>query len=358
MHVIDDAAALILLAPFVCLVKVAPKCLIEGNFPQGLGSFLEALVQRLELCKHALNVVLAEVESRRLLKPLVPHLMPQNGDADEFLAHKKCLFHKHGRVQPHCVHDGEGGTAAGHRLRLGRHGQRVDKGLGMLPTNVRKQLVDETADHRTGRVNARDELWYHLQPRVNRHGLDPLHHGIIHLHKVPVLEPQRQQSQCVLQRIAPEERNRAEKALQRRCKVRAHAVFPTPALLIVANRLKVHERPRVPRLVPAVVQLRRLRIRVQNQRDGIVRQRVLKRRMPLAQLQVTPREQAGLCTTIKVRGGWRRGNRCAHKVLQQRVCGAHLSVERHVLHVGKGNTGMRHVQTGKATVALGRVQAK
>lgn len=61
--------------------------LIKRGLLQGLWSPLHHGMQGFEHSKHALDVALTEVKTWRLFQPFVPHLMPQDGHSDKFLAH-------------------------------------------------------------------------------------------------------------------------------------------------------------------------------------------------------------------------------------------------------------------------------
>lgn len=57
-------------------------------------NLFDHVVQRLEDTKHAVGVVLGEVEARSLLETLCPQLVPEDRDADELVAHKRRLMER------------------------------------------------------------------------------------------------------------------------------------------------------------------------------------------------------------------------------------------------------------------------
>lgn len=69
-----------------CISGFHPHLVERGLFER-LRPPLHHGVQGLQHGKHALHVALPEVEARRLLQALVPHLVPQDGHADQLLAH-------------------------------------------------------------------------------------------------------------------------------------------------------------------------------------------------------------------------------------------------------------------------------
>ena len=68
------------------LGQVSPKGLMKSYLAQRFRPLVHDRVERLECSEHPFDVVLAKVQSRRLLEPLVPHLVPQDGDANELVA--------------------------------------------------------------------------------------------------------------------------------------------------------------------------------------------------------------------------------------------------------------------------------
>ena len=70
--------------------------------------------------------------------------------------------------------------------------------LRVMAADADEQRVDEVADGGGRRVNARDDLRDHHQPRVDAHVLEPLLQRALHLRRRAVVEPQRQQPQDVL----------------------------------------------------------------------------------------------------------------------------------------------------------------
>ena len=67
-----------------------------------------------------------------------------------------------------------------------------------MAADADEQRVDEVADGGGRRVNPRDDLRDHHQPRVDAHVLEPLLQRALHLRRRAVVEPQRQQPQDVL----------------------------------------------------------------------------------------------------------------------------------------------------------------
>ena len=131
-----------------CLVQVAPVRLRKRRLTQRLGAALEQIMQRSERRKHALDIVLGKVQTRRLFETLVPHFVPQDGDADQLVAYEQRLLDQHGAVLPHRIHDAHRRLHAHGRRRLGRDGQRVHERLRMGRADVRQEVVDEAADAR------------------------------------------------------------------------------------------------------------------------------------------------------------------------------------------------------------------
>jgi hypothetical protein len=102
-------------------------------------------VQRLQHLEHAGNIVVRKVVLGRLLKPIIPNLMPQNGSPDEFRADKlglKCislshssllcgayLIYNHRGMLPHLIRDARSHSLSRRDIRLGGDSQWVDERL-------------------------------------------------------------------------------------------------------------------------------------------------------------------------------------------------------------------------------------
>lgn len=61
--------------------------LIKGRFLQRLGAPFHHRMQGLQHLKHAFHIPLPEVQTRRLFQAFVPHLVPEDGHADQLLTH-------------------------------------------------------------------------------------------------------------------------------------------------------------------------------------------------------------------------------------------------------------------------------
>ena len=73
-------------------------------------------------------------------------------------AHQLRLLDQRGRVLAHVVHNQHGGGAPEGGLALAGDQQRVHERLGVVPPDADEQAVDEPADHRLARVDARNHL--------------------------------------------------------------------------------------------------------------------------------------------------------------------------------------------------------
>mmetsp|Transcript_32711 Transcript_32711/g.92785 ORF Transcript_32711/g.92785 Transcript_32711/m.92785 type:complete len:201 (+) Transcript_32711:1420-2022(+) len=115
-------AATVLEAPLVRLLELPSVGLHKGDLLEGAGPLLlHHLMQRDERVEHALHIALPKVEPAGLLQRLMPHLLPQDGDADELVAHQLGLLHECWAVLPHVLHDIHGGRAAAGALALTGH---------------------------------------------------------------------------------------------------------------------------------------------------------------------------------------------------------------------------------------------
>mmetsp|Transcript_13522 Transcript_13522/g.28909 ORF Transcript_13522/g.28909 Transcript_13522/m.28909 type:complete len:454 (-) Transcript_13522:2570-3931(-) len=98
------AAGLVLHQPLKRLVQLPAICLGEGNLLEGGGPvLLHHVVQGQQRVEHALHIALTKVQPGRLLQALVPHLVPQDGHADELVADQLGLLHKGRAVLPDLV---------------------------------------------------------------------------------------------------------------------------------------------------------------------------------------------------------------------------------------------------------------
>lgn len=163
----------------------------------------------------------------------------------------------------------------------------------MSLSDIDEQLVYQSGHENTWHIDPRNQLRYHLQPRVLLDHPDPVHYRLVHFLPVTVIEPQRQQTQRILQRTALRQLYRVEEAAHRQYRVlyvfgnlfRLAARF---ALRFVEqDRFEIHVSPRVPRFVPQRIVFRRLRIALQNRRNGFFRY-AFQGFLPTSQFQIAP----------------------------------------------------------------------
>src|SRR5690606_32145533 len=136
---------------------------------------------RLQSVKHHFDISISEVKPACLFQALVPQLMPEYGNTNEFLADNFCLLHEFCRMGLHAIHNSESGTLPPRHTRLGSDGQGVHQSLRMIPTHFCKQLVDSVTNHGIRLVDTSNQLRDNLQPRIDRDGTEPLSNSRVHL---------------------------------------------------------------------------------------------------------------------------------------------------------------------------------
>ena len=120
--------------------EVDTVCCLERHFAQSLRSTLHHLVQRIQDCEHPIDVALSEVQPRGLFEALVPHLVPQNRDADELLRDHPSLVNELRPLRAHPAKQFNRGVPPRFVLRLGGHGEGVDERLRVLLPNLREKF--------------------------------------------------------------------------------------------------------------------------------------------------------------------------------------------------------------------------
>jgi hypothetical protein len=105
VKVADLPCRLVCLTPVFGLRQISAEALDEADLTKSLWSLAKHLVQRLQSCEHAFNVVISEVQTRSFLKTLVPLFVPQHRNTDELVANKARLFDQIGTVLAHRFHD-------------------------------------------------------------------------------------------------------------------------------------------------------------------------------------------------------------------------------------------------------------
>lgn len=325
------ARQLVVIAPFQRLRQIPTIRLTKRRLLQRLRPSLQHRMQRLQRLKHPAHITLAKVQPRRLLQSLVPLFVPQDRHPDQLLTAHQRLLHQCRRVVAHRFQYLVGGRFARHRRRFAGHRQRIHQRLRMRLANVHQQLMNQLADQRPVRIDARNQLRYHLQPRVDLDHLHAVVQRLEHVRILAIVEPQRQQAQRVLQRIAVQQIDGAEEAVHRR-----HGVFRNVLLLLLAARqfarprcgcggvvqllllvlhhLEVHEGPRVPRLVPGWIVLGGFFVARQNALDRRQSGDAFESGLPLAEAHVATRQQAA--RFVAGSGRCCGGIRCRIVVLQ------------------------------------------
>ena len=170
-QVTDAPRALVVLEPAVRGGEVCPVRLHEGRLAQRHGPRRgDHLVQRQQRREHAADGALPEVLPRRLLEARVPHLVPQDRDADELAREHLRLVHDGGPPQPDAPHDLHRGVAARRRRAFARDRQRVDERLRVRVADALEEAVQQRPRAGRLRVDARDELRDDLQPHLHADG--------------------------------------------------------------------------------------------------------------------------------------------------------------------------------------------
>mmetsp|Transcript_17483 Transcript_17483/g.52433 ORF Transcript_17483/g.52433 Transcript_17483/m.52433 type:complete len:714 (+) Transcript_17483:377-2518(+) len=194
------ARALVPLAPLCRLTQLPPVRLDEGDFFESAGPGVgHLLVEGLQHVQHALHVRLAEVQPAGLLQRLVPHLVPQDGHADQLRTHQLGLLHQSGGVVAHVVHPPHGGGPPRLGLRFTGHQQRIHQRLRVMPPDAHQQAVDHLAHRHHSRVDARNHLGDDHQPGVDGDLGEAVLQGRLHVRLRPMVEPKGQDAQDVLQ---------------------------------------------------------------------------------------------------------------------------------------------------------------
>ena len=118
-------------APVTSFLEFPTEGLNEADLAERLWPLVEHGVQRRERCKHAIDVMIAEVQSTRFLETFVPLFMPEYCNADELVTDKISLFNEARRVFAHCFHELLCRPLASGYIRLHTDSQWEDEGLGM-----------------------------------------------------------------------------------------------------------------------------------------------------------------------------------------------------------------------------------
>mmetsp|Transcript_11217 Transcript_11217/g.19663 ORF Transcript_11217/g.19663 Transcript_11217/m.19663 type:complete len:278 (+) Transcript_11217:507-1340(+) len=194
------SAAPIVAQPLVCLIQLPPISLHECNFSEcGGPCLLHHVVQRQQHGQHALHIALPKVETRGLLQALMPHLHPKDGHANELLADQLGLLYQIWGVLSDAVQHCIGSCASTCALALGGHQQGIHQCLWVMSSNLDQERVDETAHSVVVGVDARNDLWDDNQPCVNGDECKALLQGLFHVFIVPIVEPQGEEAQNILQ---------------------------------------------------------------------------------------------------------------------------------------------------------------
>lgn len=162
VEIADLPCRLVCLTPVFGLRQISAEALDEADLAESLWSLTQHLVQRLQSCEHAFDIVISEVQTRSFLKALVPLFVPQHRNTDELVANKARLFDQIGTVLAHCFHDTASRARTSAQVRLHRHCERVDKSLRMCPTNINKQVVNGFSHKPVWLVDTCDQLRHHF----------------------------------------------------------------------------------------------------------------------------------------------------------------------------------------------------
>mmetsp|Transcript_15410 Transcript_15410/g.37859 ORF Transcript_15410/g.37859 Transcript_15410/m.37859 type:complete len:625 (+) Transcript_15410:1236-3110(+) len=246
------------------------KNLMELLLAYGRGPCLQSPVQREQgVVVHLVEVVLSEPQTRCLLDGLLPQLVPQDGHADQFLRNEPALVDQDRVVLPHLVEDVLGRALPPLRGGLGGYGEGVDEGLGVGLADLAEEVVHKPAVRCVRRLYPPNQLRDHVEPDVNTEALEAVDEGPPHCRPRPVLEPEPEQPQEVLQALALSlELDRCEEALDGRDYPLVGQVRAL-VLVVVRDHLVVHQSPRVPRLLVAGVAVGRVLIAVDHALDGL-----------------------------------------------------------------------------------------
>ena len=120
----------------------------------------------------------------------MPHLVPEDGNPDQFLADEKSLYDDDRAVFFHPLHDEQGSIAASEACGFGSDGQRVDEGLRVVLPNICEEIVDVAANVGMWCLNASNNLRNDLQPGIDLHGRESGSHRVTDVFMVAIFEPQ------------------------------------------------------------------------------------------------------------------------------------------------------------------------
>lgn len=233
----DDV--LVARAPARRLVQLERELGEELHLAPRLRPLPHKLVDGAERRDHRAGRLLPKVATARLLDRLDPQLGQQDRHAHQLGRDQPRVLDQRVEAVPHRREDRLRGLLARERLRVVRgHSQRVDERLRVLERDAREQLLHEPAHLGLARVEPRDHLRDHRQPRAHRHAREAALERRDNVRVPAMPKPEREQAEQVLQRLAPAERNRAEEGDDRGHDVRreALALAPSRALRDVGRR--------------------------------------------------------------------------------------------------------------------------
>mmetsp|Transcript_22586 Transcript_22586/g.57085 ORF Transcript_22586/g.57085 Transcript_22586/m.57085 type:complete len:358 (-) Transcript_22586:28-1101(-) len=150
---------------------------------------------------HPLRVANLAEEAGRLVQTLCPHLVPQDGHAYELRGDEGALIHQFRVHGAHAAQERLRGVPPHRVRRLARHREGVNEHLRVLPADAKQEVVDGPPDPLVRQVDAGDDLGDHLEPSVDGEGADGDLERLRHLPLPPVLEPEREEAERVLQAV-------------------------------------------------------------------------------------------------------------------------------------------------------------
>lgn len=108
-------------------------------------------------------------------------------------------------------------------------------------------------------MSLRAYLWNDLQPHVNRYRVQASRNGLTDISLIPIIEPERQQSKRVLQRVARRERDGPQETFHSRDNVSREVIGGQSfgGDFQLSDDLKVGQCPSVPRPIPFGIELGR-----------------------------------------------------------------------------------------------------
>ena len=177
-------------SPLVRLPQVPTEGLLKSHFAERLRAALDEPVQRREQPQHLVDVARAEVDPRRLLECLLPHLRPEDRRPDQFRRHELGVLHKRVVAEPHAVQHLLCALVLQRIVSLRRYGERVDNPLRVRLAEMREQLSHSASNQVIWVVDPRDDLRCDCEPRVHRHGLHARGDRLVDARLAAVLEPQ------------------------------------------------------------------------------------------------------------------------------------------------------------------------